>query len=172
GGAPGRAEARGVAARLGDDAGPVEIRTSGDRGATRDKSRFVREIEEALLAGVVDIAVRSAKDVPSELPRALAIVGVPEREDARDALCGAASLEELAGGAIVGTSSLRRRAQLLALRPDLRVRSLRGNVDTRLRRLEEGRFDAIVVAMAGLRRLGREAGGGPMSVEVLTPAPG
>jgi hydroxymethylbilane synthase len=94
--------------------------------------------------------------VPAQLPEGLAIVGVPERADPRDALCGAASLSELADGAVVGTSSLRRRAQLLASRPGLDVRDLRGNVDTRLRRLADGELDAIVVAAAGLRRLGRE----------------
>src|ERR687894_615998 len=105
----------------------VPIRTSGDeraRGpgpaAHGDKSRFVKEIEEALLAEEIDLAVHSAKDVPGELPDGLSIVGVPERADPRDALCGAGSLDDLAEGARVGTSSLRRRAQLLAARPDLR----------------------------------------------------
>src|SRR4051812_49492837 len=117
------------------DAELVQIRTSGDEGGPRaaapgDKSRFVKEIEEALLAGEIDMAVHSAKDVPGVLPEGLAIVGVPAREDARDALCGAASLDELPEGATVGTSSLRRRAQLLAARSDLDVRDLRGNVDT------------------------------------------
>jgi hydroxymethylbilane synthase len=136
-----------------------------------DKSRFVKEIEEALLVREVDLAVHSAKDVPGVLPDGLAIVGVPGREDARDALCGAASLDALAEGASVGTSSLRRRAQLLAARPDLRVSDLRGNVDTRLRKLAEGSHDAIVLALAGLRRLGRDEGA-PLPVGVLAPAPG
>jgi hydroxymethylbilane synthase len=96
---------------------------------------------------------------------------VPAREDARDALCGADALESLPAGASVGTSSLRRRAQLLAARPDLRVTDLRGNVDTRLRRLAEGSHDAIVLAMAGLRRLGRDEGA-PLPIALLTPAPG
>jgi hydroxymethylbilane synthase len=151
----------------------VEITTSGDRGApVGDKSRFVKEIEEALLAGEVDLAVHSAKDVPGLLPDGLAIVGVPEREDARDALCGAASLDELPSGASVGTSSLRRRSQLLAERPDLNVSELRGNVDTRLRKLAEGGYDAAVLALAGLKRLGRTDGAAPLSVSSLTPAPG
>jgi hydroxymethylbilane synthase len=154
----------------------VPIRTSGDEGAPRpaavdDKSRFVKEIEEALLRGEVDLAVHSAKDVPGVLPDGLAIVGVPERADARDALCGAASIASLPEGAAVGTSSLRRRAQLLALRPDLRVEDLRGNVDTRLRRLAEGGYDAVVLAAAGLARLGRHEGA-PVPVADMTPAPG
>src|SRR4051812_14407965 len=156
----------------------VEIRTSGDEGGRRppaapgDKSRFVKEIEEALLAGDVDVAVHSAKDVPGQLPEGLAIVGVPARAEACDALVGAASLDDLDEGAVVGTSSLRRRAQLLAARPDLDVRDLRGNVGTRLRRLEEGRYDAVVLALAGLQRLGRDAGAAALPIGELTPAPG
>ena len=142
-------------------------------GAPGDKSRFVKEIEEALLAGRADLAVHSAKDVPGELPDGLAIVGVPERADARDALCGiAAAIAELPGGARVGTSSLRRRAQLLARRPDLDVAELRGNVDTRLRRLAAGEYDALVLARAGLARLEREEGGAPIPAGEMTPAPG
>jgi hydroxymethylbilane synthase len=148
----------------------VSITTSGDRGAVReDKSRFVKEIEEALLAGEIDLAVHSAKDVPGVLPDGLAIVGVPERADPRDALCGAAALDQLEPGAKVGTSSLRRRAQLLALRPDLAVSELRGNVDTRLRKLSEGQYDAVVLAAAGLARLGRVDEGNAIE---LTPAAG
>jgi hydroxymethylbilane synthase len=155
---------------LGSDAELVPITTSGDRGpVTEDKSRFVKEIEEALLAGDVDLAVHSAKDVPGELPEGLAIVGVPERADPGDALCGAASLDELAEGARVGTASLRRRAQLLAARSDLEVTDLRGNVDTRLRKLADGDYDAIVLAAAGLARLGRSEEGSPIG---LTPAAG
>jgi hydroxymethylbilane synthase len=166
------AQARLVATALGDDVELVPIATSGDRprSAVADKSRFVKEIEEALLAGEVDLAVHSAKDVPSELPDGLSIVGVPARADPYDALCGAPSLGELPPGAAVGTSSLRRRAQLLALRPDLDVRDLRGNVDTRLRSLAEGDFAAIVLAQAGLERLGRAAGGSRL--QELVPAPG
>lgn len=154
----------------------VVVRTSGDEGGRLsklgDKSRFVKEIEEALLAGDADLAVHSAKDVPGELPPGLAIVGVPERADARDALCGAASLDDLEPGAHVGTSSLRRRSQLLALRPDLDVAELRGNVDTRLRKLAEGEYDAVVLAAAGLARLDRAREGSPLAAAELTPAPG
>jgi hydroxymethylbilane synthase len=167
----------GIVARALEGAEPglavelVEITTSGDRGSpVGDKSRFVKEIEEGLLAGEIDMAVHSAKDVPGVLPDGLAIVGVPQREDARDALCGAASLDELPEGASVGTSSLRRRSQLLAARPDLKVRDLRGNVDTRLRKLAEGGYDAVVLAMAGLKRLGRDGHAAPLAE--LTPAPG
>ena len=157
----------------------VTIRTSGDEALSGsvsphppdDKSRFTREIEEALVAGKIDLAVHSAKDVPGNLPAGLAIVGVPERADARDRLCGAASLASLPEGARVGTSSLRRRSQLLARRPDLEVSDLRGNVDTRLRRLAEGRHDAIVLAVAGLVRLGRDDGS-TLSESDMTPAPG
>lgn len=150
----------------------VEVRTSGDRGVPGgDKSRWVKEIEEALLDGRADLAVHSAKDVPAELPDGLAVAGVPARADPRDALCGAAALDRLGEGAVVGTSSLRRRSQLLAARPDLDVRDLRGNVDTRLRKLDERSYDAIVLACAGLERLGVDAGW-PLDAAVLTPAPG
>lgn len=155
------------------------IRTSGDERAsggpapeTEDKARFVKEIETALLDGRIDLAVHSAKDVPAVLPDELAIVGVPQRIDPRDAVCGGSgSLGELPDGAVVGTASLRRRSQLLALRPDLRVREVRGNVDTRLRRLAEGEFDALVLAAAGLRRLGRD-GGYPIPTDEMVPSPG
>jgi len=165
---------------LGEQVEIVRITVAGDerrRGSSPpsvpagDKARFVKEIEEALLAGEIDLAVHSAKDVPGELPDGLAIVGVPERADPRDALCGARSLEELPVGAAVGTASLRRRAQLLATRPDLDVRELRGNVDTRLRRLAEGDVQALVLAAAGLDRLGR-AEGQPIPEATMTPAPG
>jgi hydroxymethylbilane synthase len=169
------AQARWVAERLEGEVELVPIRTAGDerRGPapeTSDKARFVKEIEEALLAGEIDLAVHSAKDVPGELPDGLAIVGVPARADARDALCGAGSLAELAEGAVVGTASVRRRSALLALRPDLRIQELRGNVDTRLRRLADGAYDAIVLACAGLHRLGRDDEGVPLAE--LVPAPG
>ena len=185
------AQARDVAGLL-EDAEPglvvelVTVRTSGDErpaakrravssevrpGAPGDKSRFVKEIEEALLAGDADLAVHSAKDVPGELPDGLAIVGVPGRADPRDALCGATALDDLPRGARVGTSSLRRRALLLAAREDLHVDELRGNVDTRLRRLADGDFDAIVLARAGLERL-RLAAGEPLPPAVMTPAAG
>jgi hydroxymethylbilane synthase len=171
------AQAGWVAERLPGDVELVPIATSGDerkRGAPEfsDKSRFVKEIEQALLAGEVDLAVHSAKDVPAELPDGLSIVGVPERADARDALCGAGSLDDLPEGAVVGTASLRRRAALLALRGDLAIRDLRGNVDTRLRRLADGDFDAIVLAQAGLERLGRGGEGSPLGIDAMVPAPG
>jgi hydroxymethylbilane synthase len=166
------AQARLVADALSEECEIVPITTSGDRGRGDDKARFVKEIEEALLAGEADLAVHSAKDVPAELPEGLAIVGVPERADARDALCGAGSLAELPEGAVVGTSSLRRRAQLLALRPDLEVRDLRGNVDTRLRKLADGDYEALVLATAGLERLDRAGEGTPIPPGELVPAPG
>jgi hydroxymethylbilane synthase len=136
-----------------------------------DKSRWVKELEEALLDGRADLAVHSAKDVPGELPEGLSIVGVPERADARDVVCGAAGLAAIPEGAVVGTSSLRRRSQLLALRPDLAIEDMRGNVDTRLKKLKEGRYDAILLARAGLDRLGVDEGE-PVDAATLTPAPG
>jgi hydroxymethylbilane synthase len=119
------------------------------------KGLFTREIEEALLAGRIDLAVHSLKDLPTALPEGLTLAAVPQREDARDAVVGR-RLCDLEPGARVGTSSLRRAAQLRRLRPDLLIEPVRGNVDTRLRRLAEGRYDAIVLALAGLRRLGWE----------------
>jgi hydroxymethylbilane synthase len=152
----------------------IPIKTSRDEKKGGDKARFVREIERALLAREVDLGVHSAKDLPSELPDGLEISGVPAREAAGDAFVGdAASLDEIREGARIGTSSLRRRAQLLALRPDLEVVELHGNVDTRLRRLTEGDFDGLVLAAAGLRRLGREAEVAfEFDPDQLTPAPG
>jgi hydroxymethylbilane synthase len=148
------------------------VKTSGDRGVRGgDKTRWVKELEEALLDGRADVAVHSAKDVPGELPDGLSIVGVPERADARDAVCGAAGVATIPEGAVVGTSSLRRRSQLLAVRPDLVIEAMRGNVDTRLKKLRERQYDAIVVARAGLDRLGVDEGE-PVEVGTLTPAPG
>jgi hydroxymethylbilane synthase len=165
------AQARQVAALLGGSHELVEVTTSGDRGGdASDKERWVRELDAALLDGSVDCAVHSAKDVPARVPEGIAIAAVPERADPRDALCGAASLAGLPAGARVGTSSLRRAAQLRALRDDLSVVDLRGNVDTRLRRLAEGDYDAIVLAAAGLERLGR--GGEGSALEELIPAAG
>ena len=171
------AQARLVAAALaqaGTETELVEIATAGDRGAKGgDKSRWVAELEQALIEERADVAVHSAKDVPGELPRGLAILAVPPRADARDALCGAASLEALPAGSRVGTSSLRRAAQLRAQRDDLEVVALRGNVDTRLRRLAEGDWDAIVLAMAGLERLDRrDAAGTALDPARFVPAPG
>lgn len=174
------AQARWVAQQLPDDVEIVTITTSGDRASAHgrhpsppeggDKARFVKEIEEALIAARIDLAVHSAKDVPGELPEGLAIVAVPPRANPHDALCGARSLDALAEGAVVGTASVRRRAQLLALRRDLEIRELRGNVDTRLRRLANGDFHAIVLAQAGLDRLNRGEEGTPLPP--LVPAPG
>jgi hydroxymethylbilane synthase len=141
----------------------VEVRTEGDRiqdkalAAIGGKGLFVKELEEALLAGRADLAVHSAKDLPASLAPGTVLAAFPERVDARDALIGAergARLATLARGARVGTGSLRRRAQLLAARPDLEIVPLRGNVDTRLRKLAAERLDAIVLACAGLERLG------------------
>ncbi|MCL2102659.1 MAG: hydroxymethylbilane synthase [Syntrophorhabdaceae bacterium] len=142
----------------------VKIRTTGDMildtllSSAGGKGLFVKEIEEALFSGKVDIAVHSMKDVPVDLPDGLGIVCVMKREDPRDVFLSARYelLEELPRGARVGTSSLRRQAQLLAARPDIEVVGLRGNVDTRIRKMEEGEYDAVILAAAGVRRLGWE----------------
>jgi len=140
------------------------IRTTGDRVQNRllaeigGKGLFTKEIEEALLAGEIDLAVHSMKDMPTVLPAGLTVACYLPREDVRDAFIStkAASLAQLPAGGVVGTSSLRRQAQVLRLRPDLRVVPLRGNVDTRLRKLTEGAADATLLACAGLVRLGLE----------------
>jgi hydroxymethylbilane synthase len=140
------------------------IQTSGDKildvplAKVGGKGLFVKEIEEALLSGEIDLAVHSMKDVPTELPEGLDLLCVPFREDPRDALISrdGRMFKELPHGAKVGTSSLRRQSQLLQARPDLSISMLRGNLDTRLKKLREGQFDAIVLAAAGLRRLGWE----------------
>jgi hydroxymethylbilane synthase len=164
------AQANLVAEVLDDEAEIVTITSAGDRGeAWQDKSRWVSELERALLDERIDIAVHSAKDVPAELAAGLELVAIPAREDPRDAICGAIGLAELPAGARIGTSSLRRAAQLLSLRDDLDVLDVRGNVDTRLRKLAEGQFDALVLAVAGLRRLGREPDG---ILDELVPAAG
>jgi hydroxymethylbilane synthase len=167
------AQARSVAEALGG-AELVEVVTAGDRGERGgDKSRWVAELERKLLDGEADLAVHSAKDVPGELASGLAIVAVPPRADPRDALCGATSLEELGPGARVGTSSLRRSSQLRAVRDDLELMALRGNVDTRLRRLAAGELDALVLAVAGLQRLGRAGEAGcALDPDRFVPAPG
>jgi hydroxymethylbilane synthase len=150
------AQARWVAERLPGDVEVVPITTTGDRDRAReDKAKWVRELERALLAGEVDLAVHSAKDVPSELPDGLALVGAPEREDARDVLVG-----RLEGR--VGTSSPRRAAMLRAFHPAVEVVEVRGNVDTRLRKLAAGELDGLVLAAAGLRRLGRPEAATPL----------
>ncbi len=146
----------------GDKIRDVPLAQVGEQSNT--KGVFTKEIEEALLAGAIDLAVHSLKDLPTELPAGLTIGAIPERQDPRDALVGK-TLAELRGGDRVGTSSLRRSAQLRALRPDVEILDIRGNVDTRLRKLGEGEFDAILLAAAGLKRLGLEAS----IAEVLDP---
>jgi hydroxymethylbilane synthase len=164
------AQARLVAERIEGGTELVRITTAGDRGADlEDKSQWVSELEQALLDGRVDIAVHSAKDVPAELAPGLELVAVPPRADPRDAICGASSLAELVPGSRVGTSSLRRAAQIRALRDDLDLIPIRGNVDTRLHKLSQGEFDAIVLACAGLQRLGRQPDG---ILDELVPAAG
>jgi hydroxymethylbilane synthase len=163
-------QARWVADRLGG-AELVEASSDGEQG---DKSRFVRGVERMLLDGGAEVGVHSAKDLPGEMPEGLEIAAVPQREDPADVWIGVGgSLEEVPEGARVGTASLRRRAQLLAARPDLRVEELHGNVDTRLRKLAEGELDGIVLAAAGLRRLGREEEiGFAIPVDAMVPAAG
>ena len=147
------------------------IHTTGDKitdvalSKVGTKGLFTKEIEEALIDESIDLAVHSLKDMPTELPSGLILAAIPEREDPRDALIGA-QLAMLKQGAHIGTSSLRRSAQLRAMRPDLEISDIRGNLDTRLRKLDEGRYDAIVLASAGLRRLGWEA----RITEVIDPA--
>lgn len=167
------AQAQTVAAQLGPAAELVPITTTGDRqrAAGGDKERWVKELELALLAGEIDLAVHSAKDVPSVLPEGLELAGAPRRADPFDALVGATALAQLPPGARVGTASLRRASQLLALREDLEVVAVHGNVDTRLRRLQEGELAALVLAAAGLVRLGRQDAIGGVLRE-LVPAPG
>ena len=164
------AQAGQVAEMLGG-AELVEVSSDGEAG---DKARFVRGVERALLDGEAEIGVHSAKDVPAELTEGLMLAAVPPREDPADAWIGVgSSLEDVPEGAKVGTASLRRRAQLLAARPDLEVGELHGNVDTRLGKLAEGELDAIVLAVAGLRRLGREGEiAFALPSESMTPAAG
>ncbi|MBO8155917.1 MAG: hydroxymethylbilane synthase [Bacillaceae bacterium] len=139
-----------------------EIVTKGDKildvtlSKVGGKGLFVKEIEQAMFDHEIDMAVHSMKDMPAELPEGLMIASVPVREDHRDAFISkeGKSLMELPEGSVVGTSSLRRSAQILAVRPDLNIQSIRGNIDTRLRKLEEEDFDAIVLAAAGLKRMG------------------
>ena len=139
------------------------IQTTGDKitdvalAMVGTKGMFTKEIEEALAAGRVDLAVHSLKDLPTELPSGFEIAAVTKREDARDAFCSRlySTIQDLPHGARIGTSSLRRQAQLKAIRPDLDIHPLRGNVDTRLRKLEQGEYDAIILASAGLKRLGK-----------------
>ena len=157
------------------------VKTTGDKitdvalAQVGTKGMFTKEIEEALAENRIDLAVHSLKDLPTELPSGFEIAAIPAREDARDAFCSQKyrSIEELPNQAQVGTSSLRRQAQLKALRPDLEVRSLRGNVDTRLRKLEAGEYDAVILAAAGLNRLGkRECIRQLLAASVMCPAAG
>jgi len=164
------AQSRQVAAMLARQSGadenafPIQtFMTSGDRiqGRLQDaggKGLFTKELDEALLAGRIDAAIHSMKDLPTRMPAGIVLACVPAREDARDAFIAtrAKSLTDLAGGATVGTASLRRQAQTLHLRPDLKVEMLRGRVETRLAKIESGAFDATFLALAGLRRLGLE----------------
>ncbi len=145
------AQAHWVAGLIGGECTVVPITTTGDRDrAVPDKVKWVRELDEALLDGRIDLAVHSAKDVPSHLPEGLALVAAPPREDPRDALIGRL-------GPRVGTSSPRRAAQLRSASAEVEVLEVRGNVDTRLAKLAAGEYDGIVLAVAGLKRLGREA---------------
>jgi hydroxymethylbilane synthase len=158
----------------------VPIRTTGDVIQDRPlseaggKGLFVKEIEEALLSGRIDAAVHSMKDMPTAQPAGLSIAAFLPREDARDVLIAGAieRIADLKQGALVGTSALRRRAQLLHLRPDLRIVNLRGNVDTRLRKLEAGEVEATILASAGLRRLGLAAVGALIPEDEMLPAVG
>jgi hydroxymethylbilane synthase len=179
-----KAQAGQIAALLGE-AELIEVSSDGEMG---DKGRFVRGVERALLDGEAEIGVHSAKDVPAEIPEGLTIAAVPAREDPADVWIGVAaplldisqqmrqggaSLDDVPAGARVGTASLRRRAQLLAARPDLEVSELHGNVDTRLLKLAEGELDAIVLAAAGLKRLGREREVSfSIPADAMTPAAG
>jgi hydroxymethylbilane synthase len=165
------AQAKLVADMLGGEVELVTITTSGDRGeALGDKARWTSALEAALLADEIDVAVHSAKDVPGDLADGTVIAAIPARSDPRDVICGAAAITSLGSAARIGTSSIRRAAQLRALRDDLQIVELRGNVDTRLRKLADGEADAIVLAYAGLKRLGRESEIG--GVLDLVPAPG
>jgi hydroxymethylbilane synthase len=177
-------QAESVAAALrarGAEVEIVPIRTSGDQLAQvaladfGGKALFVKEIEEALLDGRVDVGVHSLKDMPAVLPAGLTLAAYPPREDPADVLVarGGAALADLPPGGVVGTSSLRRRVLLLRRRPDLRAEPIRGNVDTRLRKLEAGDYDALVMARAGLRRLGVEPPGArALPLDTFPPAVG
>jgi len=177
-------QANHISAQLCERGHEVEIliiHTTGDKitdvplAKVGAKGMFTKEIEEALAEGGIDLAIHSLKDLPTDLSAEFEIAAVLSREDPRDALCSKnyASIEELPKRARVGTSSLRREAQLKVVRPDLVVHPLRGNVDTRLRKLESGEYDAVILALAGLRRLGRtELLRQIIPVEVMCPAAG
>jgi hydroxymethylbilane synthase len=178
------AQAREVQTRLQAVHGALDIalciiRTSGDRIQDRPlyesggKGLFTKELEDALLAGDIDVAVHSMKDMPALVPAGLAIACLLPREDARDAFISAKahSLADLAAGSVVATASPRRQAQVLNLRPDLKIVPIRGNVETRLRKLEEGVADATLLAMAGLKRLGLEhRATSPIPTDTMLPA--
>ena len=177
-------QANHISALLRDRGHEVEIEiihTTGDKitdvalAKVGTKGMFTKEIEEALAAGRVDLAVHSLKDLPTELPAGFELAAITEREDARDAFCSReyAKIQDLPTNARVGTSSLRRQAQLKAIRADLDIHPLRGNVDTRLRKLEQGDYDAIILAAAGLKRLGKiELVKQILPVEIMCPAAG
>lgn len=157
------------------------IHTTGDKildvalSKVGSKGIFTKEIEDALVSEKIDLAVHSLKDLPTELEDKFEIAAIPAREDPRDALCSAeySGIDQLPRNAKVGTSSLRREAQLRAIRPDLVIHPLRGNVDTRLRKLESGEYEAIILALSGLRRLGRtELVRQVMSIGLMCPAAG
>ena len=155
----------------------LPVKTSGDRTQDRPlaevggKALWTKELDLALLAGETDCSVHSMKDVESERPDALAIAAMLPRADPRDRLIGAESIDALPEGAVVGTSSPRRAAQLRRLRPDLRLISIRGNVDTRLAKLAAGEVDATLLAAAGLDRLGRSGMGAGIGLDIMLPAP-
>jgi hydroxymethylbilane synthase len=158
----------------GDKITDVPLAMVGTKGGL-GKGIFTKEIEDALAAGRVDLAVHSLKDLPTELPPGFEIAAITERQDPRDAFCSRhyASIQEMPQGARVGTSSLRRQAQLKAVRPDLDIHPLRGNVDTRLRKLEQGEYDAVILAAAGLTRLGKtELVRQIIPVDIMCPAAG
>jgi hydroxymethylbilane synthase len=166
---------------FGQEAEIVRIHTAGDRDAESAipllgaRGVFIKEIEDALLSGRVDLAVHSMKDVPTETSAALGFPAILKRGDVRDCLIsrGGWKLAELPAGAVVGTSSLRRQAQLRRYRADLDVRNLRGNVDTRMRKVEEGEFDAVVIARAGVERLGATGKiAETLSTDIMLPAVG
>lgn len=177
-------QANHIAERLRDRSLEVTIeviKTTGDKitnvalAQVGTKGMFTREIEEALLEKRIDLAVHSLKDLPTELLPEFEIAAIPRREDPRDVFCSChyQSIEELPHGARIGTSSLRRQAQLKAIRSDLNIYPLRGNVDTRLRKLEQGEYDAVILAAAGLNRLGKtEFAKQVVPAEVLCPAAG
>jgi hydroxymethylbilane synthase len=177
-------QANHIRVRLQERGHEVEIkiiRTTGDKitgvalAQVGTKGMFTKEIEEALADDQIDLAVHSLKDLPTEGPEGFEIAAITQREDPRDAFCSLryASLEQLPQEALVGTSSLRRQAQLKAVRPDLEIHALRGNVDTRLRKLEAGEYDAVILAAAGVNRLGKaEFARQLIPAEIMCPAAG